>query len=184
MISAWQLRQTARSLQSGEVIAYPTESVYGLGCDPFNQLALSRILDIKQRPAHKGLIILVSDISQALPFIGPLASPQLQQLGQPQQRATTWLIKCRQSVSPLLRGHFASLAVRITTHPVAKAICEYTDRALVSTSCNIAGKPELTSAVAVRNHMYTKVNRIVGGKCGAQKPSKIIDLTSGRVIRQ
>lgn len=184
MISPWQLRQVGRALAAGEVIAYPTESVYGLGCDPTNSNAIARILDIKQRPAHKGLIILVSDISQAFPFIKPLAQSQLTLLEQPQPRATTWLIECQSSVSPLLRGRFSSLAVRVTSHPLAKAICEYTDSALVSTSCNIAGKPELKSTLTVRNQMRHQVEMVVNGACGGQQPSRIIDLTSGRVIRQ
>jgi len=182
-LTRWQLDRVARTLSSGGVIAYPTESVFGLGCDPDNDQALQRILKIKSRPAHKGLIILVSDMSQAIPYIKPLTPAQLTQIQSPQSRATTWLVERRSDVSPLLCGRFDALAVRVTQHPIARAICHFTDKALVSTSCNRAGKPEITSTAGVRNHMVTDLDLIVDGQCGGERPSRIIDLMTGRVIR-
>ena len=184
MLSRWQLNRVAGILNSGGVIAYPTESVYGLGCDPDNDSALQKILSIKKRPARKGLIILVSEIAQAQPFIKPLTAEQLQIMNAQQSRATTWLIPRHEEVSPLLCGQFDSLAVRVTSHPIARAICEFTGRALVSTSCNSAGKPEMKRKSQVRNHMGPQLDYIVEGRCGGQNPSQIIDITSGRVIRQ
>ncbi|WP_444996627.1 L-threonylcarbamoyladenylate synthase [Aliikangiella sp. IMCC44359] len=183
MISRWQLDCAVKAIDCGGVIAYPTESVFGLGCDPYHNDAIKKILSIKKRPAYKGLIILVSDIAQAEPFLQPLSKQQLQRVNIPRERAITWLIPCQPEVSPLLRGHFRSLAVRITQHPIARAICESTNTPLVSTSCNIAGKSELKTTMAVRNHMKAKIDWLVDGKCGGQAPSQIIDITNDRVLR-
>lgn len=183
MLSRWPLERIARIISRGGVIAYPTESVFGLGCDPNNLQALEKILRIKKRPAEKGLIILVSNIEQAFPFIKPLTPAQIQQLNQKQQRATTWLIPRRDDLSPLLCGLHPKLAVRITQHPLAKAICDFTNQALVSTSCNLAGKPEMKTTMEVRNKMGSQVDLVVNGQCGGQKPSQIIDLESGQVLR-
>ncbi len=183
MLSRWQLERIASTLSSGGVIAYPTESVFGLGCDPRNEKALLRLLQLKNRPAEKGLIILVSDLEQAKPFIQPLSVKEQQIINKPQSRATTWLVKRRSEVSPLLCGNSDRLAVRVTQHPIAKAICDYRDLPLVSTSCNKTGKPELVNLLAVRNHWQFQLDYIVSGQCGGQKPSRIIDLSSHRVLR-
>ncbi|MET1255284.1 L-threonylcarbamoyladenylate synthase [Aliikangiella maris] len=183
----WRLAYAAQTVLAGGVIAYPTESVFGLGCDPDCSSALEQILQIKNRPAKKGLIILVSDLSQALPYLKPLKPSQIALIEQTfaqQMRATTWLIPCLPEVTPLLRGQYDCLAVRITQHPVARMICQHMQKPLVSTSCNIAGKSEMTQVTRVRNQMYTQVEQVVSGRCGGQSPSTIIDMTSRRVIRQ
>ncbi|MGX5203283.1 L-threonylcarbamoyladenylate synthase [Aliikangiella sp. IMCC44632] len=182
-LSQWQFNRVAQVLSQGGVIAYPTESVYGLGCNPYNESALSRILQLKQRPAHKGLIILVSQLEQAEPLIQPLTQAQRDMILQPNDRATTWLIPKQDSVSPLLSGASNKLAVRLTSHPFAKMICELTQQPLVSTSCNKAGKSELTQYSAVRNHWQNLVDKVVRGECGGQRPSRIIDLINHRVLR-
>ena len=184
MLSRWQLERVARILKEGGVIAYPTESVYGLGCNPNDDNALRRLLAIKKRDPAKGLIILFSDLEQATPYLEPLSHAQKAQICTPQPRATSLLIKCKPSLSPLLRGQFDSIAVRVTGHPQAKAIIDYTDQPLVSTSCNLAGKPEMKQTSQVRSRMSQSVDLIIAGRCGGENPSRIIDLASGRVIRQ
>jgi len=183
MLSRWQLDRIEKIINRGGIIAYPTESVFGLGCDPTNLPALEKILKIKKRPEAKGLIILVSQIEQAYPFIKPLSQAQLKQIQQKQTRATTWLLAKRSGVPSLLCGEHQKLAVRITRHPVARAICEYTDQALVSTSCNLNGKAEMKTSSEVRNKMGKRVDLIVNGLCGEQKASQIIDLESGKTLR-
>jgi L-threonylcarbamoyladenylate synthase len=184
MLTRWQLEQARKIFTDDGVIAYPTESVYGLGCHPFNSKALAKILQIKQRPAKKGLIILVSDINQASPFITKLSNQQLAFINQPRDRATTWLIPRQPQLSELLCGQHAKIAVRVTTHPIAKQLCDYFGSALVSTSCNRQGKSEMKTKNEVRNKMGTVVDLIIKGDCGQQAPSQIIDLETGRVLRQ
>lgn len=183
MLSRWQLHNLAQVLDRGGVIAYPTESVYGLGCEPNHLAAIARILEIKNRPVSKGLILLVSHFSQALPFVKPLSNFDVNRISQVQPRATTWLLPKRVTAPELLCGQYDTLAVRLTQHPVAKQICDYTNSALISTSCNLTGKPELINAVSVRNQMKTQLDWIVSAPCGGQKPSRIIDFMSNRKIR-
>ncbi len=179
----WQLDLAVKTLKAGGVIAYPTESVYGLGCDANNLKAIARLLAIKQRSYKKGLIVLVSDIQQALPLLSPLSSAEIGFINQPSTRATTWLIGKRPELSSLLIGEHLKLAVRITSHPIAKSLCERFKGPIISTSCNVSGKPTTLLVSKVRNKMTLKVDHIVSGDCYGQPPSKIIDLQTRAVIR-
>ncbi|MBV1909338.1 MAG: threonylcarbamoyl-AMP synthase [Kangiellaceae bacterium] len=179
----WQLRQVLKSLKQGGVIAYPSESVYGLGCDAQNLDAIAKLLDIKHRSYTKGLIVLVSQIEQAFPLINSLTIQQIKQIQQPKSRATTWLIKKSDKVSSLLAGTHSKLAVRVTSNPIAKSLCEAIQGPLVSTSCNRNGKPTTTAALVVRNKFNFKVDQVIAGSCGGQAASQIIDLESGQILR-
>lgn len=182
-ITQAELKNVAEIIKSGGVIAYPTESVYGLGCDPDNLDSLKKILEIKNRPNDKGFIILVSDIEQISPYVQSLSQAELKQLTKPRDRATTFLIPKRARVPELLSGQFETIAVRITRHPIARAICDSIGGALVSTSCNLSGQPELVSAEQVKAEMPNTIDLIVEAECGGERPSQIIDLASGRVLR-
>lgn len=177
------LSSAVKCLKSGGVIAYPTESVFGLGCDANNLAAVSRVLKIKKRGADKGLILLVSDIGQASPFIHPLNDRQLAKVKASSERATTWLLAKVPDVSGLVTGKHPKIAVRITAHPVARALCEQLGSPIVSTSCNLSGVPAFTNAELVRKFMCSQVDLVLDGKCGGEAPSKIVDLESGRQFR-
>ena len=182
-MNPWQINRAVLCLQAGGVIAYPTESVYGLGCDANNLCAITQLLEIKNRSYKKGLIVLVSDIEQALFLLAPLTSSQVQTIKQPRARATTWLIDVASHLSPLLIGNHHKLAVRVTSNPTAKAICERFNKPIISTSGNLSGKPTSVSTAIVRNKMIKKVDYVMAGPCCGQHPSQLIDLNSGLVIR-
>ena len=178
-----QINNAAEVIRRGGVIAYPTESTFGLGCAPNDLNALNRILEIKQRPAEKGLIILVSDIQQARNFIQPLTQAQLDQIAVPNDRATTWLIPREQNLPVELCGTHPKIAVRVTQHPIAHAICEAIAMPLVSTSCNLSGEPAMTDAAAIAEQMGEQLDLVVGGEVGGQDASQIIDIESGQILR-
>jgi len=178
------LQGAVRCLSRGGVIAYPTESSFGLGCDPDNLSALQRILDIKQRDADKGLIILVSSIDQAKDYLLPLNELQRMQIATPRTRATTWLIERQPQLSHLLCGQHPKLAVRVTTHPIARQLCELMGKPLVSTSCNLSGDPALYDTESVKRVMGDLLDLVIAGEVGGQSASQIIDLESGKVIRE
>ena len=182
-MTSWQLRNAIKTLKSGGVIAYPTESVFGLGCDPYNLSAVSKILSIKSRSHNKGLILLVSDIRQALPLIKPLTKKQVAQINQKDKRATTWLLNKASTTSPLLSGTHKKLAIRVTTNPVAKRLCQAFGKPIVSTSCNLNTKPTSTKVSNIRNKMGLKVDKIISGSCCQQPPSRIIDLETQIILR-
>ncbi len=179
----WQYRKAIKTLKRGGVIAYPSESVYGLGCDPYNLEAVSDLLSVKHRSYKKGLIILVSDIEQASRLIAPLSNQQKQRIQNHTGRATTWLVDKSARTSPLLAGTHAKLAVRVTTNPVAKKLCEMMQGPIVSTSCNRNAKPTSQSVAIIRNKFYLPLAQIVSGPCGGEAASRIVDLESGQILR-
>jgi len=179
----WKITQATHRLKQGGVIIYPTESVFGIGCDATNLLAVSRLLNIKQRCYKKGLILLVSDISQIAAYVQPLTTQQLTTISGPQIRATTWLLPVQPHVSHLIKGQHAKLAVRMTNHPIAKKLCHDLGRPIVSTSCNKSGKAISSKVTYSRNQLWRQVDYCIAGSCGGQAASQIIDLQSGNIFR-
>lgn len=173
-------------LKRGGVIAYPTESSYGLGCLPKHIRALQRILQLKKRPQHKGLIVIGNDFSQLQIYLFRLPETQIAQLNQHWQMSppTTFLLPCRRHVSPILRGRGrGTLAVRLPQHREARRLCELAKSALVSTSCNKAKKRPCRSEREVRRQFGRQV-LVVGGRTGGRnRASRIIDWATQQQIR-
>ena len=146
--------QAVRCLQSGGVIAYPTEAVYGLGCDPGDERAVQSILRLKSRPAAAGLILIGDCLERFEPFIEP-AGPELLQ-----RALDAW------------------------PGPVCRSLCEAFGGAIVSTSANPGGFEPARNAEQVRAYFPEGLCGIVEGELGdEQRPSEIRDLASGRVLR-
>ena len=171
-------------LKQGGIIAYPTEAVFGFGCDPDNLDALSRLLTIKQRPAEKGLIVIASDWAQLQPFVQPLTATQMQTLMQTWPGPFTWLVPAAESVSALIKGTHTKIAVRITAHPIASELCRQFGKALISTSANRSNQPPCLTATEVSRQFQHEIDYIVVGDTGGQdKPTTICDLISGQILR-
>ena len=171
-------------LKNGGIIAYPTEAVFGLGCDPDNLDAVSRLLLIKKRPANKGLILIASDWEQLIPYLQPLMPEQIAALMATWPGPVTWLIPARESISPLLKGDHTTLAVRITAHPIACALCQQFGKPIVSTSANYSDALPCRAANEVARIFKTDIDYIVQGKTGGlARPTEIRDLLSGTVWR-
>jgi L-threonylcarbamoyladenylate synthase len=182
-MSSWTIRQAVRTLRSGGVIAYPTEAVFGLGCDPWDETAVLKLLDIKQRPWHKGLILIASDFNQLTDFIAPLTPETLKQIEATWPGPVTWLLPAKDTTPDYLTGQHDTIAVRVTAHPIARELCQAAGHALVSTSANIAG---LTPANTLRQVRWQlpNIDTIVAGHCGeATQPSQIRDAETGALIR-
>ncbi|MGM8899805.1 L-threonylcarbamoyladenylate synthase, partial [Psychrobacter sp. 1Y4] len=124
--------QAANWLKEGKLLAYPTESVWGIGCDPYNTAAVQRILDIKQRPQAKGMIVITDSVERLSPLLAPLNNTQRQQIidswqpdvndGELQNRqAHTWLLPIPQTLSTTMpswiMGEHQTIAVRVIAHP-------------------------------------------------------------------
>ena len=179
-----RLRTVARTVQSGGVVAYPTEAVYGLGCDPRNELAARRLLALKDRPMHKGLILIAADFAQLAPFLQPLSPADQARLAVTWPGPYTWLIPARPDTPRWLRGRHDTLAVRVTAHPLAAALCRACGHALVSTSANFSGRPPARTALAVRRQLGRTIDALlVGPTGGAAQPTEIRDLRSGQRVR-
>ena len=169
-------------LLGGGIIAYPTEGVFGLGCLPDDIDAVERILAIKQRSPRKGLILIAAQPRQFDDWVDPAVRGALPE-PDPQQ-PVTWIVKPAARVPAIVTGDNPGLAVRITTNPVAAAICSAVGMPLVSTSANVSGRPIARNAFILRRNFRLLVDYVVPGRCGpASGPSEIRELETGRVLR-
>ncbi len=182
--AAWPLRRAVETVRGGGVIAYPTEAVYGLGCDPLDQDAVQRIFELKARDQAKGLILIASDISQLLPFMAPLSDAVTKTLEASWPGPVTWVVPAAESLPFWLAGGRETLAVRVTAHPIASALCRDLDMALVSTSANKNGQAPARTALAVRMLWGDAVDCIMPGEVGGlSKPTEIREALTGKVLR-
>jgi L-threonylcarbamoyladenylate synthase len=179
-----KLHAVARAVRSGGIVAYPTEAVYGLGCNPWNESAVRRLLALKRRPLHKGLILIAADFRQLAPFLQPLSPVEQARLDATWPGPYTWLISTRADTPRWLRGCHDTLAVRVTAHPLAAALCRACGHALVSTSANFSSHPPVRNARAVRRQLGQSIDALLPGPTGgAAKPTEIRDLRSGQLVR-
>lgn len=176
------IERAAHVLLGGGVIAYPTEGVFGLGCLPDDANAVLRILRIKQRDPAMGLILIASTPQQ---LEGWVSLPDKVTLPDPDpQHPVTWIVPAGPLAGPLVRGKHAGLAVRLTSNPVAAAICDAVDSPIVSTSANVSGKPTARNRFVLRRQFASRVDLIVPGDCGpASGPSAIRDIVTGKILR-
>ena len=180
----WQLRMAARTVRAGGVIAYPTEAVYGLGCDPCDGAAVYRILDLKQRDPGKGLILIAADFAQLEPYVAPLSRELMVPVLASWPGPDTWILPAAAGLPYWLNGGIGSIAVRVTAHPLTVALCRVSGCALVSTSANPAGLRPARSALRVRRYFGGKLDRVVSGPLGNRAlPSRIHDVLSGKRLR-
>ncbi|WP_017444221.1 L-threonylcarbamoyladenylate synthase [Gayadomonas joobiniege] len=174
------------AIEQGGVVAYPTESCFGLGCDPNNQAAVLKILELKQRNISKGLILIAHDYSQLLPFVddGAISQDKRFQVFSHWPGPVTLLLPAKPNTARYLKGDFDTIAVRVTNHPVARELCRQADTALVSTSANLAGQPSAVSAQEVKNIFAEQVDYVLDQPIGQRtKPSKILNPLTGEVFR-
>ena len=134
-------------LTQGEVILYPTEAVYGLGCDPDNQQAVEALLAIKQRPVEKGLILIADNYGQLLKYVDDAKIPMDKRadIFSSWPAAITWVMPASKNTPKWLTGQFDTIAVRVTNHPTVKRLCQEFGKPLVSTSANLTGQETVIS---------------------------------------
>jgi L-threonylcarbamoyladenylate synthase len=176
-------RAITAHLKQGGLIAYPTEYCYGLGCDPRNRRAVQRLLQLKGRPQHKGLILIAGKYAQLASYLLPLTLAEQVILKNGGAQAITYLMPAQASCPRWLRGAHDTLAVRITAHHEAATLCNALDMALVSTSANHSGhQPARTYAQCQR--LFGQQVWVLSGRVGKRKkPSTIRAWTSGKIVR-
>lgn len=184
----WTLRPqvaiAARIIREGGVIAYPTEAVWGLGCDPWNPRAVDYLLQIKERPLHKGVILLAANFAQAEPLVKHLSNAQMDLLKSSWPGPVTWLIPNNGLVPDWICGQHTAFALRVTDHPVAAALAKAVGKPIVSTSCNPSTQAPARSIHQVRKYFPTELDMILPGPLGGNKnPSEIRDLLTGNIFR-
>lgn len=176
----------ATRLHQGAVIAYPTEAVWGLGCDPLDEAAVLRLLAIKQRDVAKGMILIAARIGQLAPFIDLDALPPARADA---VRATwpgphTWIVPATHGAPRWITGTHAGIAVRVSAHPVVAALCDAFSGALVSTSANTAGAPPPATRAAFEPALLAAIDGLVDGATGGlDRPTAIRDARTGDTLR-
>jgi L-threonylcarbamoyladenylate synthase len=184
------VKVAAHRLMEGNVIAYPTEAVWGLGCDPLNEQACLDLLQIKRRPVQKGMILIAGSIDEFAGILSALPLDQVQKLDAAWQNqistgAITFLVPdLLEQVPYWIKGSHNSVALRVSQHPLVKSLCQAFGGPLVSTSANRSGKPPARSRVLVEKYFGGQLEFIVPGALGgATNPSKIIDFYTGKTVR-
>lgn len=167
-ISNFKLRQATRHLHHGGLLAYPTEAVYGLGCNPFDESAVLHLLNIKQRPIVKGLILIASNLQQLAPYINTDRAI-LDRITPTWPGPVTWVVPAQPHVPVWLTGNHQTLAVRVTAHPLAKTLCDAFGGPLVSTSANPTGKPAAQTPDKVLKYFPFVELLIIKGETGQLK---------------
>lgn len=177
-------QQAAERMQSGAVIAYPTEAVYGLGCDPNNEQAVRHLLALKKRSPDAGLILIADRFEYFEPFIGAVDQDKVQAALDTWPGPVTWLFPRASSVPDWLAGKHPAIALRLTAHEVCRQLCVHFGGAIVSTSANPTTQPAPKSAAEVANYFPLGLAGIVEGEVGGRElPSEIRDLLTGDLIR-
>lgn len=181
----WQIQKACEVMSQGGVVAYPTEAVWGLGCDPFNEAAVQRLLAIKHRPEHKGLILVASSIEQIQPLLDGLSSVQRAELDATWPGPNTWLLPDPKNFIPRwIKGQHSSVAVRVSDHLLVKSLCERWGGPVVSTSANRSTALPARSKLKVMTYFGSNVDYILNGATGgADKPSTIRSILDFKVVR-
>lgn len=174
------------ALEQGGVIFYPTEAVYGLGCDPDNQQAVEQLLAMKQRPVEKGLILIADNYGQLLKYVDDAKIPMDKRtdIFSSWPGAITWVMPAAKTTPKWLTGQFDTIAVRVTNHPTVKHLCQKFDKPLVSTSANLSGQDTVTSIAMAKTEFADKVAFYLDEPLGGNtQPSTIKDVMTGKVFR-
>lgn len=181
-----QVQQAVHCLRQGQIIAYPTESVYGLGCDPFDRGPAMQLLLLKDRDVGKGLILIASDWDQVADLVLPIEPMALARVHATWPGPVTWIFPARQDVlPPWVRGSTEDIAIRITDHPIARAICQQYGGPIIATSANSRGCMPTRDYRATEIAYGDKIGMVVKGKTGGRiKPTEIRDAISGEILRK
>ncbi|MDP3878185.1 MAG: Sua5/YciO/YrdC/YwlC family protein [Methylobacter sp.] len=181
--ASFKIKTAVRHLKAGAVIAYPTEAVYGLGCDPLNENSVMNLLDIKQRPIDKGLILIASSLEQLRPYL-LLDQAIIERVSPTWPGPVTWIIPAQAWVPTWLTGAHQSLAVRVTHHPIARDLCAQFGSPLVSTSANPTSRPAIKDSRKLLKTLAGADIFIVHGAIGQlEQETAIYDAISGKKLR-
>ena len=174
------------ALRAGGLIAYPTEAVWGLGCDPSQDRAVQTLLRLKQRPEAKGMILVAAELEQLHGWarLDTLPDARQREVLASWPGANTWILPAGPLAPSWVTGEHSGLAVRISAHPVVAALCRAWGGPLVSTSANLAGEPPARTRQALDPRLLPELSGWLAGETGGlAQPTPIRDALSGNVLR-
>lgn len=177
-----KLHTAVQQMQNGKIIAYPTEAVYGIGCDPFNEQAVLKLLALKHRSSSKGLIILIANWSQLTPLIAPIPDGLLSHVQATWPGHVTWIFPKSSLIPSWISGNQPTVAIRMSAHPIARQLCM--QGPVVSTSANISGREPARDIMELFNQFPQGIDVLIEGDIGDQQnPSAIYDVLTGERLR-
>lgn len=183
-LSPIHLRSAVSTLELGGVLAYPTEAVWGLGCDPFDESAVRKLLALKQRPMAKGLILIAATIEQVEPYLTQLTPAERRQVLSSWPGPHTWVVPVDDKVPVWVKGEHASVAIRVSAHPPVQSLCKAFGGPIISTSANKAGKKPANNPLQIVCVFGNGVDYILPAALGGNlKPSQIRDARTGAILR-
>lgn len=178
------VQEGANCLRRGGIIAYPTEAVYGLGCDPANIHAVSHLLTLKKRSLKKGFILIASSFSQVQDLVEPISPKSLARVFASWPGPLTWVFPAHREVPFWIRGDHKTVAIRVTAHPIAHLLCELFGGPVISTSANVENAPPIRDKEMLKMTFGQQIDAILPGELGASlSPTQIRDAITGEIIR-
>lgn len=183
MASNFSIRHGAHIIKSGGIIAYPTDTIYGLGCDPYNAFAVNRLNTIKQRPPHKQFILLAGSINQIIRLV--VINEQQIDLIKKASMPTSWVVEANQYAPPWLVSKQNTLTVRLSQNETVKKLCQALGHVIISTSANPATRTPAKNSLELRQYFHHDIDKILATqKKLATKPSKIVRLYDNYTVRR
>ncbi|GAB7546255.1 L-threonylcarbamoyladenylate synthase [Cupriavidus sp. 8B] len=176
----------AEVLRSGGVVGYPTEAVMGLGCDPCNETAVRRICHLKVRSVSQGLLLIAADFGQIAGFLDlrGISEDRLREVTETWPGPHTWVFPRSEHVPSWVSGTRGGIAVRVTAHPPARALCRAFGGALVSTSANPSGEPPAVNTEQLKRYFGRALDGVLDAPVGTlSRPTVIRDVITGQVMR-
>lgn len=180
----FRIQLAARDLRRGAVVACPTEAVWGLSCDPLNQPAVEALLQLKQRPVEKGLILVAANLDQLAYYIESPGRMALRRARDTWPGPVTWVFPASPYTPDWITGSHDTVAVRITAHPLLAALCTRFGGALVSTSANRAGQAPCRNVAELRRRFGPQLRVVPGALGGLDKPTSIREAATGHLLRR
>ncbi len=177
---AYQIDYVVQSLNSGNVVALPTDTFYGLAVDPVNLHAVDRIYDIKTRARHKPLSLLIADVAQAYEHARFLDSAFDRLAEKFWPGPLTLVVKAGSRLPLRVTANTGNLALRVPEAAICRAVVERLGLPITATSANLSGRPECTHAFGVMDQLGDQIPLIVdGGSTARSVPTTIVDLSGG-----
>lgn len=181
MIPHKSASQAVDVLKQGGLIIYPTEGIYGIGCDALNEKSVQNVFNVKYRNNEKSFIVLCSEVVHISKLI---SDDYVQDKKLSEKEFITWIVPISKNCPQWLTKN-NKIAIRLTDHPVIKELCTGIDGPIISTSANISGKKYINNIDIISELFTDEVECIVEGNLGGEaKSSSIIDIATGHILRK
>lgn len=178
-----QIKQAVQYLHEGKTIAYPTEAVYGLGCNPFDEKAVANLFHVKQRPIEKGVILVAGSVEQIMDWVSLYDTPWQESVLDSWPGPVTWVLPLKKSMPDWITGGRDTVAIRVSSHPIIQELCNQFGGPIVSTSANLTNQPPAKSCEQI-NQIFKNTVWCISAELGNLKhPTQIKDAKTGQVLR-